>query len=69
MTETKTNPAGFITEALHNLVVMGLLPHYCPLAFDLLEFSNSWRLEAKYYCQAGTVIELNIIAELVLLPS
>ena len=67
MTETKTYPAGTITEAQHNLGVMGLLPHNCPQAFDLLEFSNSWRSEAKYYCRAGTITELDVVAELVLL--
>ena len=35
-------------------------PHNCPLTSDLLEFSNSLRSEAKYYCRADTVTELNI---------
>ena len=38
--------------------------HNCPLAFDLLEFSNSSRLEAKWSCQAGTAAELKMVAEL-----
>lgn len=46
---------------------MRLFPHNCPLAFYLLEFSNSWRSEAKYYYRAGTIIELDVAAVLVLL--